>query len=276
MESITTPKKVQYQPSKDNPHLATLSVEPCFPGYGSTIGNALRRVLLSSLPGAAVTGFKIKGVSHEFSTVPGVAEDVIELMMNLKSLRFKLFTDEPVRLELSASGEKVATGADIAENADVEVINKDQVVATLSKKDAKLEMELVVEKGMGFTASEAADSDGAEVGLITIDAIFNPVAAVGYKIENVRVGQMTNYERLVMDIETDGSLSPEDAVKASVRLLEEQFAAVGGLELPLEEEEAPEESQEEEKDAQEDAPEEEAEEKEAPKRKPGRPKKSAE
>lgn len=228
MENIPTPQNIQYTPSKDNPLQSRLTIEPCFPGYGSTIGNTLRRILLSSLPGAAVTGFKIKGVHHEFSTIPGVMEDVIEIMMNVKALRFKVFSDQPVRLSINVEGEKVVTAADIDENADVEVINKDQIIATLTKKDAKFIMELFVAKGRGYMTSETTkDTDNAEVDLITIDAIFNPIRAVGYKIENVRVGKMTNYERLVMDIETDGSITPQEAVGQAVILMQEQMSAIG-------------------------------------------------
>ncbi len=223
MEEIILPHKIEYKKDSEDIYKVILTVEPCFPGFGVTLGNALRRVLLSSLSGGAVTAFKIKGVHHEFSTLTGMLEDMIELIMNLKNLRFHIFSDEPIRLYISAHGECEVTAKDIEPNAAVQIINKDHKIATLTKKDAKLEMELIVEKGRGYRASEGRGEDSPEVDLITIDAIFNPVRVVGYSIENVRVGQMTDFERLILHVETDGSIIPEDAIKEAVNVLVNQF-----------------------------------------------------
>lgn len=226
MERIPLPQKISYEPSQENLFKATCVIGPCFPGYGVTLGNTLRRVLLSSLQGVAVSGFKIKGVHHEFSHIPGVKEDLIEIMIHLKQLRFKMHGEEPVRLFLSVQGEKVVTAGDIEPNAEVEIINPDQVIATLTDKSSKIEMEILVEKGRGFISAENRISEGAEVDLITVDSLFSPIRSVGYKIENVRVGQMTDYERLMLEFETDGSITPEEAITEATNIILEQFGAI--------------------------------------------------
>jgi DNA-directed RNA polymerase subunit alpha len=223
MEDILLPSKIEITPGEDA-RKATLTVEPCFHGYGTTLGNALRRVMLSSLPGAAVTAAKIKGVQHEFSPSDGVKEDVLEVMLNLKALRLRVFSDEPVRLSLKVKGEREVTAADIEKTSEVEIVNPDLHIATLTDKKAELEMEIFVSKGRGYLPVEERSSDKLELGMMAVDAVFSPVRDVGYKVENVRVGQITNFDKLVMTIETDGTIAPEDAVDQSVKILLDHFA----------------------------------------------------
>lgn len=222
MEPIILPSKIEIKKGK-NKNEATITVEPCYYGYGTTLGNAIRRVMLSSLPGAAATAIKIKGVQHEFSTIPHVKEDVVEVLLNIKQLRLKVFSTEPVRLILKAKGEKEATAADILESSDVEIVNKDLHIATLTNKNADLEMEIFVSQGRGFLPVEAREKEKLELGAIAVDSIFAPIKNIGYKVENVRVGDITNYDRLVLDIETDGTISPEDALKQSAQVLIDHF-----------------------------------------------------
>jgi len=222
MENIPLPSKIEIQPAKKE-NEATVSLQPCHPGFGTTLGNALRRVLISSLPGAAVIAFKIKGASHEFSTRPHVKEDLVEISLNLKQLRLKVFSAEPVRLELKAKGEKKVTAKDIKASSDVEIINPDLLIATLTDKNAELEMEMIVNQGRGYVPTETREKEDLETDMIMIDSIYTPVKNVGIKIENVRVGQMTNYENLLLSIETDGTISPQDALNQSTQVLLDHF-----------------------------------------------------
>jgi DNA-directed RNA polymerase subunit alpha len=205
----------------------TFEIDSLYPGYGVTIGNSLRRVLLSSLQGAAVTQVKIKGVSHEFSTISGVMEDVIMIMLNLKQLRFKVFSDEPQTATLKVKGEKEVKGSDFELPAQVELINKDCHIATLTSKSAELEMEIQIEKGTGYSARETrkkADSHTkTEIGSILLDAIFTPVKRVSYKVENMRVGDRTDYDRVFLEVETDGTVNPEDAFRQASEVLVNHF-----------------------------------------------------
>ena len=225
MEDILLPSKIELTPGEDASK-ATLTIEPCFHGYGTTLGNALRRVMLSSLPGAAVTAVKIKGVTHEFAAIPGVKEDVLEVLLNLKSLRMRMFSDELVRLHLSVKGDKAVTAADIETTSDVEIANPDLHIATLTDKKAELEMEIFVGKGRGYVPVEERSKEKNELGMIAIDSVFSPVRDVGYRIDNVRVGQITNFDKLVMTIETDGTITPETAVDQSVKILLDHFSLV--------------------------------------------------
>ena len=222
MENIPLPSKIEIQPGKKE-NEAIVSIQPCHPGYGITLGNALRRVLLSSLPGAAVTAFKIKGVNHEFSSIPHVKEDIVEISLNLKQLRLKVFSEQPVRLELKAKGEKKVTAKDIKTTSDVEIANQNLLIATLTDKDAELDMEIFVSQGRGYVPTEAQDKENLEIGTIATNAIFTPARNVGFHIENVRVGQMTNYENLILTIETDGTLTPQEALKQSADILISHF-----------------------------------------------------
>lgn len=206
---------------------STFVVEPLHSGYGMTLGNSLRRVLLSSISGAAVTSFKIEGATHEFTTVQGVKEDIIDIMQNLKGIRFRVFSDEPQQLRIVHKGKGVVTAKDIQLNADVEVVNPDQVIATVDDDKASLIVDLVVETGRGYrtveegTAKKASDH-------VAVDAIFSPVLRVRYKVENTRVGQMTDLDRLLITVETDGSITPSDAFEEAAAILVNQYTALAG------------------------------------------------
>ena len=210
---------------------AKVIIEPCFPGYGLTLGNALRRVMLSSLPGGAITAVKIKGVKHEFSTLENVPEDILELILNLKNVRFKVYSDEPVVLTLKAEGKGKVTVKDIEKSLDAEPIDNGVVIATLTDENAKMEMEFTVVKGIGYLPVEEQERDKGEIGLITVDAIFTPVLNVGLQVEATRVGQKTDYDKIVLEVETDGTITPEDAVKKAAEILTNQFTWImeGGL-----------------------------------------------
>ena len=221
----TNAPKVELIKSSENQ--GTFQVEPLEPGYGVTLGNALRRVLLSSLSGAAVTSIKIDGVYHEFATVPGVREDTTELILNIKKLRLKSYSDQPVQLHLQAKGPGVVTAADLVAPSDVEVVNPELHLATLDSSDARLEMELVVDKGKGYLPSDGREAPS--IGVIPIDAIFTPVKRVNYTIEHVRVGSRTDLDRLVMDIVTDGTISPSDALSEAAQILVDRFRAFAEL-----------------------------------------------
>ncbi|MFA5124260.1 MAG: DNA-directed RNA polymerase subunit alpha [Patescibacteria group bacterium] len=223
MKHIPLPKKFIVEESVPGKS-AQIVIEPCFPGYGLTLGNALRRIILSSLPGGAVTAVKIKGVKHEFSAMENVPEDVLEIILNLKTLRFKVYSDEPVTLQLKAEGKKKVTGADIQQSIDAEVVNKDAVITSLSAENAEIEMELTVAKGIGYVPVEDQSKGKGEIGTILTDSIFTPVINVGLEVEATRVGQRTDYDKLILTIETDGTISPEDAVKKAAEILTNQFS----------------------------------------------------
>jgi len=205
-------------------------IEGLYTGYGVTIGNALRRVLLSSLPGGAITQVKVKGISHEFSTLPGVIEDLVEILLNLKRIRFRIHSAEPQTLLLKRKGEGPVTAADIEANAEVEVISKEAHIATISEKSAEFEMELTVEKGLGYVPVEARKSEKLPIGVIALDAIFSPVTKVNFTVENMRVGDRTDYNRLRITIETDGSITPSQAIRKAARILQDFFTKIGAIE----------------------------------------------
>jgi DNA-directed RNA polymerase subunit alpha len=209
---------------KKEKNKATFEIEALYPGYGITIGNALRRVLLSSLEGAAVTQMKIKGVPHEFTTIPGVLEDVVTIMLNLKQLRFKMIGEEPQRATLKIKGEKEVKGADFELPAQLELVNPDCHIATLTSKNAKLEMEILVEKGVGYLPRERKRKEKLEIGVIPVDAIFTPVKRVAIRTENMRVGERTDFDRLFLEIETDGTITPEEAFLKASEILINQFS----------------------------------------------------
>jgi len=225
MENIFLPSKVEYQPDPENKNKGKIIVEPCYPGYGITLGNALRRVLLSSLSGAAVTAVKIRGVKYEFSTISGVLEDVLTIILNLKQLRLKILIDktEPICLTLQVSGEKEIKARDIKPSSDVEVVNPDLHIATLTDKKAKLEMDIWVCKGYGWVPSEEKSREGLDIGTIVIDSAFSPIVKVAMNVENMRVGKRTDYDRLILDIETDGGITPIQAFSTTSQLLNEEF-----------------------------------------------------
>jgi len=223
-QKILPPTKVVYK--EESADKGTVEIHGCYPGYGSTLGNSLRRVLLSSLEGAAVTSVKIKGAQHEFSTVPGIMEDVVQIILNLKKLRFTLHTDEPVKISLKEKGEKTVTAKSFKTSSDVEVVNTDHVIANLTEKKAQLDMEIEVRKGIGYTPVEQQERESKEIGMIAIDAIYTPIRRVNFDVQNMRVGKQTDYEKVKLDIETDGSISPKDAFDHSVALLMEQYGAL--------------------------------------------------
>ncbi|OGE73633.1 MAG: DNA-directed RNA polymerase subunit alpha [Candidatus Doudnabacteria bacterium RIFCSPLOWO2_02_FULL_42_9] len=225
MENIPLPKKVLFEDLSDNKYKVVM--EPLYPGYGVTLGNSLRRVMLSSLPGAAVVAVKIKGVDHEFSTIPNVKEDVIEIILNLKQLRLKIHSEGQVRLELKVKGEKAVTGADFKKNSEVEIVNPDLHIATLDNKSADLDMEVVVQAGRGYVPVEQRENEKLEIGMIAVDAIYTPVRTVNYDINNVRVGQITNYDELILTIETDGTITGKDAIDQAAVILMDHFALLG-------------------------------------------------
>ncbi|MFW0862315.1 MAG: DNA-directed RNA polymerase subunit alpha [Candidatus Komeilibacteria bacterium] len=227
MLSITPPQNITYNEQADNK--TEVIIEPCYPGYGVTIGNSLRRVLLASLDGAAIVGFKIKGVDHEFSAIENVKEDVVDIILNLKKVRLKIHEmpeEGDVRLTLKMSGSKKVTAGDIDKDSNVEIINKDQLIATLTDAKAEFEMEIFARVGRGYETVEQRDKEKLEIGTIAIDSLYSPVVNVGFTIESTRVGEMTNYEKLIMLIETDGTISTEDAVDSSTKLLVNQFTAL--------------------------------------------------
>jgi len=224
MENILLPSKISYQEDPKDKNKATLTIEPCYFGYGTTVGNALRRVLLSSLPGAAVTAVKIQGVDQEFSAIENVKEDALEICLKLKELRLRVHSEEPVKLTLKVKGKKKITAADFDKNSDVEIINKDLEIATLTDEKAKLEMTVTVKQGRGYVTTEERSKEDAEIGTIIVDSLFSPVLKVGYQVVPTRVGDITNYDKLIMEIETNGALTPKEAVEKSAKVLIEHFS----------------------------------------------------
>ena len=206
---------------------ATFTVEPLHSGYGMTLGNSLRRVLLSSIAGAAITSFKIEGVTHEFTAVPGIKEDVVDIMLNLKNIRFRVFGDEEQTLRITKKGKGVVTAKDIEVNADVEVVNPDQVIATIDDTKGSLVMDIVVDTGRGY---RTIDESGARKAsdMIALDAVFSPVRRVRYKVENTRVGQITDLDKLLLTVDTDGTISPRDAFEEASAILVNQYSALAG------------------------------------------------
>jgi DNA-directed RNA polymerase subunit alpha len=207
---------------------ATFVIEPLHRGYGMTLGNSLRRVLLSSIAGAAVTAFKIDGASHEFTTVKGVKEDVVDIMLNLKQIRFRVFTDEPVTLRLSKKGKGPVIAGDITTTADVEVVNKKLVLATIDDVKASFVMDLIVETGRGYRMLEEGGHATTPSDMISVDALFSPVVRVRYKVTNTRVGQMTDLDKLLITIDTDATISPKEAFEESAAILVNQYTALAG------------------------------------------------
>ncbi len=223
---ITLPSKPKAV--KEEGNSAIYEIENLYPGYGHTLGNSLRRIILSSLRGAAITQIKIEGVEHEFSTIDGVKEDVIALILHLKRLRFKMLTDEPQTVTLNVKGPKLITGADFEVPGQVELLNKDEYIAEITGK-TELKMELKVEQGMGFVPKEVLQKDRVEIGVIVPDATFAPIRRVNYEVENMRVEDRTDYNRLRIYIETDGSITPKEALEEAVKIMIQQLQAVVGF-----------------------------------------------
>ncbi|MBI4262493.1 DNA-directed RNA polymerase subunit alpha [Candidatus Uhrbacteria bacterium] len=227
MHAISLPTKLEFIQKDGSPYRGQVVVEPCAAGYGTTVGNALRRVLLSSLPGAAITAVAIKGAQHEFSTIPHVKEDVVQILLNLKQVRLKLFQDEPLTVKLHVEGERAVTAGDIEPNSQMEVVNREHVIATLTDPTGVLDMELTLERGRGYIPVEARDTHvQLPLGTIAVDAIYTPIVNVGYHVEHARVGQMTNFDRLILDVDTDGTITVEDAVHEAGKLLIDYFTFI--------------------------------------------------
>jgi DNA-directed RNA polymerase subunit alpha len=231
---IQLPEAVQI--TRKDAHRAVFEIGPLAPGYGATIANPLRRVLLSSLEGAAITSIKIKGVDHEFGAIAGVREDVIQLLLNLKKLRFRCFSAEPVTVTLAVKGETEVTGEDVKLTSDVELINTDQYLCTLTDKKAVLDMEITIQKGRGYVSAEQRQKEKLPIGVIAVDAIYSPVRMVNFNVEDVRVGQRIDYNKIVMEVETDGTIQPEQAFKDAATILREHFELVSQVTVPEAEE----------------------------------------
>ena len=223
---IPLPSQPKIIEKKENS--AIFEIDGLWPGYGVTVGNSLRRVLLSSLPGSAITQVKIKGAQHEFSTIPGVLEDTVTIILNLKQLRFKLHSEEPQKATLTIKGERKVLGSDFDLPSQIELMNKDAEIATLTSRSSELEIEILVENGMGYEPVESRKKGKLEIGTVAIDAIFTPIRKVSYRVENVRVGERTDFDRLVLELETDGSVTPEGAVNQASEILVGHFALIGG------------------------------------------------
>ncbi|MBN2197675.1 DNA-directed RNA polymerase subunit alpha [Candidatus Wolfebacteria bacterium] len=237
MEYTRLSETVKIKKVSENDNEGIFEIEGLYAGFGLTLGNALRRALFSSLAGAAITQIKIKGVEHEFSTISGITEDVVEIIMNLKKVRFRFYASEPQVLTLSVKGEKQVTAGDIKANAQVEVVNPDALIATLTNKNSELEMEITVEKGLGYVPVEARKMDKLPVKTIALDAIFSPVVKVNFNIENMRVGERTDFNRLRIIIETDGSISPSNALHKAANVLKDHLEKVSVIELKEEDKE---------------------------------------
>ena len=214
---------------KEDGNKGVYEIDGLYPGYGHTLGNSLRRVILSSLEGAAITSIKIKGVGHEFSAIEGVKDDVIMMILNLKKLRLKLLTNEPQTLKLSVKGPKVVTAADIKLPGQVEIMNPEQYINEVTDKNGDLDIEIVVEKGLGYLPKEITQKERVDIGTISMDAIFSPARRVSYEVENMRVGNRTDFNKLTISIETDGSIAPHDALEKSIQIMITQLKSIVGF-----------------------------------------------
>ncbi len=235
---LIKPSTIEIANNKDNANKAEITVEPLEKGYGLTLGNALRRVLLSSIQGAAVTAIKIDNALHEFTSVPGVREDVTDIVLNVKSLAIKSHNPERQRAYIKAKGPCVVTAEMIETNADTEIIDKDAIICTL-EKNAEFNMELIIDTGKGYIPANQHKQEDAPIGIIPVDALYSPVKRVSYKILDSRVGQFTDYDKLVLTIETNGAVTPEDAVAFSARIIQDQlqlFINFEEVDMPAEEE----------------------------------------
>lgn len=224
MITIPIAQKKEFNPAGD--HQGKFIIEPLYPGYGLTLGNALRRVLLSSLEGTAITFMRLQGVEHEFSVAPGVKEDVVDISLNLKQVRFEVDGDfeEPIKMELNKEGAGEVRAGDFKKTAGVKIANPELVIATLTDEKAVFNLEIWLEKGRGYLPTEMMKTRDKEIGMIAIDAFFSPVKRVAVDTENVRVGEMTNWDRLILTIETDGTLTPTEALEKSAEILVTQFS----------------------------------------------------
>ncbi len=231
MEYTFLSKNVVLKKDSEDIKKGTFEISGLYTGYGITMGNAIRRVLLSSLPGAAITQVKIKGVKHEFSTIEGVMEDVVDILLNLKKVRFKFHADESKTLILKKKGEGAVLASDIKPDSQVEVANPEQHIATITNKSTEIEMELVVEKGLGYSPSEARKGEKLPVGTMAIDAIFTPVINVNFEVSNMRVGDRTDYNKLTLFVETDGTISPSRALHKAGNILKDHLEIISNVDI---------------------------------------------
>jgi DNA-directed RNA polymerase subunit alpha len=204
-------------------------IDGLYPGYGHTLGNSLRRIILSSLPGTAITSVKIAGVSHEFSTIEGVKEDVITMLLNLKKVRIRLNSDEPQQIRLNVKGIKEVTAGDIEAGGQIEILNPDLVIAHITDKNTELDIQIQVEKGLGYVSKEVLQKGKVDIGMITLDASFTPIRRVHYEVENMRVGDRTDFNRLKVSIETDGTITPKEALERSIEIMIAQLKSIVGF-----------------------------------------------
>jgi DNA-directed RNA polymerase subunit alpha len=225
MGNIALPKNVKFEKT-DKPNNNLVEIGPCHPGFGVTLGNSLRRVLLSSMPGAAPIGIIIEGVEHEFMALPYLKEDILEFILNLKQLRLKMYTDEVVELELDIHGKKEILAGDIVKNSQVEIVNPELVLGHITDMAGSFKASIFVRKGMGYEMVEGRETKEKRVNYIEMDSIFSPVVHVGINVENARVGKMTNWDKITLDVTTDGTISPEEAFNESVKILLEQIGAL--------------------------------------------------
>lgn len=212
----------------ESAHVATFTIEPMHAGYGNTLGNSIRRVLLSSIRGGAIVAFRVEGATHEFTTLAGVKEDVVDIMLNLKNVRVHVEGDEPIELRLEKKGAGVVTAGDIKTSADVEIVNPEQVIATIDDPKTSVVMDLVVEAGRGYRTIEESSEERLHSDMIALDAVFSPVLRVRYKVDGTRVGQETNLEKLLLTVETDGTVTPRDAFEEASAILVNQYTALAG------------------------------------------------
>ncbi len=225
--NITLPSKPRVV--SEDEFRGVFEIDNLYPGYGHTLGNSLRRIILSSLPGAAITQVKIEGADHEFSVLDGIQEDVITILLNLKRVRLSLHSDEPITITLKKSGLGVVTAGDLIVPSQVEILNPDQKIAEITAKGTTLELEILVEKGLGYVPREVHQKDKVEIGKIALDAVFTPIRRANYEVENMRVGDRTDYNRLRVSIETDGTFTPREALEKAVEIMVHQLSSIIGF-----------------------------------------------
>ena len=235
--NVTLPSKPRVVSEEEN--RGTFEIDGLFPGYGHTLGNSLRRIILSSLPGAAITQVKIDGVEHEFSTLDGVSEDVITILLNLRRVRLHMHSDEPMTISLKKKGVGDVTAKDIQAPTQVEILNPDQHIAEITNKSAELNIEITVERGLGYVPREIHQKDKMEIGAISLDAVFTPIRRVNYEVENMRVGDRTDFNRLRVIIETDGTYTAREALEKSIEIMIHQLKSIIGFQDQHKEEEKP-------------------------------------
>jgi DNA-directed RNA polymerase subunit alpha len=231
-QELIRPGKIEVQSGKDRRRVATISAEPLERGFGTTLGNALRRVLLSSLQGAAVTSVQIDGVLHEFSSIAGVREDVTDIILNIKEIAFAMHAEGPKRLTLRKEGPGIVRAGDIQQTADIVVLNPEHVICTLDQ-GAEVRMEFTVHNGKGYVAADRNRAEDAPIGLIPVDSVYSPVRKVSYRVDNTREGQILDYDKLTMTVETNGAVSPEDAVAYAARILQDQMTVFINFSEPV-------------------------------------------